>query len=264
MVRPSLGPDRLLGGAAVLAVVSLALCIAVGVALAYDATRADTPVRVESPVAPPAVTGAAPAAPAGGSASGGQGAPAPDPYRPSDPWVAQVSAATGIPVRALAAYARAHLRVSAEQPGCRVGWNTLAALGGVESGHGSAGGAVLGEDGYPRPAIRGPALDGRRFASIPDTDGGVLDGDTEWDRAVGPLQFIPSTWERWAADGDGDGVADPDQIDDAALAAGRYLCHSGDLADPGTWRRAVFSFNHSDVYVADIAALANRYAAQAA
>lgn len=61
-------------------------------------------------------------------------------------------------------------------------------------------------------------------------------------------------------DANGDGVADPDQVDDAALAAGRYLCHSGELTDAAAWRRAVFSFNHSDAYVDDIAGLANTYA----
>jgi len=108
-----------------------------------------------------------------------------------------------------------------------------------------------------------PPLDGGAFGAVDDTDGGSLDGDARWDRAVGPLQFIPSTWETWAADANGDGVADPNQIDDAALAAGRYLCHSGELTDAAAWRRAVFSFNHSDAYVNDIAGLANTYAQRA-
>lgn len=184
-----------------------------------------------------------------------------DPYRPDPAWLRRTATATGIPERALAAYGRAHLRILDEQPGCEVAWNTIAALGAVESGHGSSSGARLRADGLARPAIRGPALDGGDFAAIRDTDGGLLDGDATWDRAVGPLQFIPSTWADWATDGDGDGVADPNQIDDAALAAGRYLCASGDLDSPEAWARAVFSFNHSDDYVADIAGLANSYAA---
>ncbi len=77
------------------------------------------------------------------------------------------------------------------------------------------------------------------------------------------MQFIPSTWATWAADGNGDGRGDPNQIDDAALAAGRYLCHSGDLSDPARWRQAIYSFNHSDAYVVDIANLANAYTARA-
>lgn len=250
-------PDRYLVGAVSLAVVTVALVIGVGVAFAYDAGSARR--RTPPPAQPaPALTGAAPAAPA----QPAQPATAPDPYRPDDAWLARVAAGTGIPPRALAAYARAHLRVAAEQPGCRVAWNSLAALGGVESTHGSVHDSVLGEDGVPRPTILGPVLDGGAFGAVPDTDGGVLDGDTTWDRAVGPLQFIPSTWLRWAADGNGDGRTDPNQIDDAALAAARYLCHAGDLAEPDTWRRAVFSFNHSDAYVADIADLANVYASR--
>lgn len=252
--------DRHLAGAIGLVVVAVALTIGVGVAFAYDVSSA--PRRTAPVPAAPAVTGAAPAQPQ-------QEQPAPqeqrqpDLYRPDDAWLARVAGATGIPVRALAAYARAHLRVADEQPGCKVAWNSIAALGGVESHHGSVNGAVLGEDGRSQPPIRGPRLDGKQFAAIRDTDGGMLDGDSEWDRAVGPLQFIPSTWARWAADGNGDGTADPNQIDDAALAAGRYLCAAGDLSTPDAWRRAIFSFNHSDAYVADIAALANRYAAQA-
>ncbi|GAA1540251.1 lytic transglycosylase domain-containing protein [Nocardioides humi] len=254
-------PDRYLAGAVALATVMVALVIGVGVAFAYGGADRRTPLTEVTGIAPagPVVTDAAPAAPAPTA----QPATAPDPYRPDDAWLARVAGATGIPVRALTAYARAHLRAAAEQPGCRVAWNSLAAIGGIESTHGSVHGSVLGEDGVARPTILGPVLDGGDFGAVPDTDDGALDGDITWDRAIGPLQFIPSTWERWGADGNDDGVADPNQIDDAALAAARYLCHAGDLTSPDTWRRAVFSFNHSDAYVADIANLANVYAARA-
>lgn len=194
--------------------------------------------------------------------------PATDPSRSPvdrvDPaWADGVAAVTGIPARALLAYASADLTVADEQAGCGLGWNTLAAIGAVESGHGTHAGAVLREDGHPDPAIRGIALDGTRegVAALADTDGGVWDGDVHWDRAVGPMQFIPSTWVRWGADGNGDGAADPDQIDDATLAAARYLCASGPMGDADGWRAAVHSYNHSDAYVDQIAAVANRYAA---
>ncbi|WP_447407116.1 lytic murein transglycosylase, partial [Clostridium perfringens] len=84
-------------------------------------------------------------------------------------------------------------------------------------------------------AIRGPALDGDGVAAIADTDGGRWDGDTLWDRAVGPMQFIPDTWSRWGADGNGDGAADPNQIDDAALATARYLCGASAMTDAAGW-----------------------------
>ena len=48
-------------------------------------------------------------------------------------------------------------------------------------------------EGSIRPEILGPVLDGRRFALIPDTDGGAFDGDLEYDRAVGPMQFEVAT-----------------------------------------------------------------------
>lgn len=179
-------------------------------------------------------------------------------------WLSRVSAATGIPARALQAYAHAQLRIAIEQPSCKLGWSTVAAIGAIESDHGRHGGAVLGENGYPTPAIRGPALDGDGVAAIADTDGGRWDGDTLWDRAVGPMQFIPDTWSRWGADGNGDGVADPNQIDDAALATARYLCGASAMADAAGWRAAVFAYNHLDAYVDDVAAAANRYAAAAA
>jgi membrane-bound lytic murein transglycosylase B len=209
-----------------------------------------TPAEV---VAPGATASAAPAAPATANGS---------PVARVDPtWTARVAAATGIPARALVAYASAQLTVAAEQPACGIGWNTLAGIGAIESNHGRHGGAVLGDDGRSTPRILGPALNGVGNAAIRDTDGGTWDGDTRWDRAVGPLQFIPDTWRRWGADGNGDGTADPNQIDDAALAAARYLCASGPMTSTAGWRAAIFSYNHLDTYVDDVAAAANRYTA---
>lgn len=176
-------------------------------------------------------------------------------------WAGRTAAATGIPLRAVLAYASATVTVDGEQPGCGLAWNTLAGIGAVESGHGAHGGARLLSSGATAPVIRGPVLNGASGAAIRDTDGGAWDGNASWDRAMGPMQFIPSTWRRWGADGNGDGVADPDQIDDAALAAARYLCASGSLTTAPGWRAAVYSYNHSDAYVDRVAAIANQYAA---
>ena len=179
-------------------------------------------------------------------------------------WASGVAQATGIPERALLGYAGASLRLAHEAPACRLGWNTLAALGAIESGHGTHAGSAVDADGVVRPSILGPLLDGSAFDAIADTDRGRWDGNAEWDRAVGPLQFIPATWQRWGADGNGDGVANAQQIDDAALAAGRYLCSYGDLSVPGIWRTSIFAYNHVESYVNAVAATANEYAAQAA
>ncbi|KIF03325.1 hypothetical protein PL81_24915, partial [Streptomyces sp. RSD-27] len=96
----------------------------------------------------------------------------------------------------------------------------------------------------------GPVLDGNGFADIPDTDGGAYDGDARHDRAVGPMQFIPSTWAAWGQDGNGDGRRDPNNVYDAALAAGRYLCAGGrDLRTGAGLDRAVLSYNQSAEYL---------------
>jgi membrane-bound lytic murein transglycosylase B len=183
-------------------------------------------------------------------------------------WAAKAAAATGIPDRAFLAYASAILTIEAQQPACGLGWNTLAAIGTVESANGTFGGATLLANGYTSKPIIGVPLNGGKFgggtvAAIPDTDHGKLDGDTRWDHAVGPLQFLPSTWAKWGADGNGDGVASPHQIDDASLAAARYLCASGTMANAAGWRAAVFSYNQSNAYVNEVAGIANRYAADA-
>lgn len=179
-------------------------------------------------------------------------------------WLGEVSAATGIPVRALSAYVSADLRARAD--GCAVGWNTLAGIGWVESRHGSIHGSRIDDDdGVARPAIIGIPLDGTdETMAIADTDGGELDGDDVWDRAVGPLQFIPETWRRWAVDADGDGRADPHHIDDAAATAAAYLCRlDGSLAQPDQWVRAVRSYNDTLDYQLQVAAAAADYAAAA-
>ena len=96
------------------------------------------------------------------------------------------------------------------------------ASGGSSPTTGATAAARLRADGEVRPAILGPVLDGSDGnAAITDTDRGRYDGDTRWDRAVGPMQFIPSTWASWGRDGNGDGTLDPENIFDAALAAGR-------------------------------------------
>ncbi|MFC3999833.1 lytic transglycosylase domain-containing protein [Nocardiopsis sediminis] len=180
-------------------------------------------------------------------------------------WLDSTAASTGIPRRALEAYAAAQLRAMEELPQCRISWPTLAAIGEVESRHGTFAGGEIGPGGRTTVDIIGIPLDGTNgTAAIRDTDGGRLDGDTEWDRAVGPMQFIPRTWDRWGADADGDGTADPHDIDDAALAAARYLCADGrDLTSDDGWWTAILTYNESASYADDVLDIANRVVSDA-
>lgn len=200
--------------------------------------------------APPAPASAAPAAPLVG----------PDGQVDAE-WLGNVSAVTGIPDRALTAYVSADLRARAD--GCAVGWNTLAGIGWVESRHGSIFGSRIDADGFARPDIIGIPLDGTDDTmAIPDTDGGALDGDAVWDRAVGPMQFIPETWSRWAIDANGDGIASPHSIDDVAATAAAYLCRlDGSLEEPDQWIRAIRSYNDTLDYQLQVADAAVDYAA---
>ncbi|MFD7303047.1 lytic transglycosylase domain-containing protein [Streptomyces pharetrae] len=155
---------------------------------------------------------------------------------------------SGIPATVLRAYRAAETSVGRTDPGCRLPWQLLAAIGKVESGH--AGGGAVTQDGTTVRRITGPALDGRGFALIRDTEGGSHDGDRVYDRAVGPMQFLPSTWSRWGADGNGDGRADPNNVFDAALAAGHYLCAGDrDLGRGADLDGAVLSYNPSRPYL---------------
>ncbi|MFC3804971.1 lytic transglycosylase domain-containing protein [Terrabacter sp. MAHUQ-38] len=143
---------------------------------------------------------------------------------------------------------------ASEAKGCRIPAMLLAAIGEVESS--SLRGRSLDARHDVVPPVRGPALSGGSFAAIHDTDGGRFDGDPVWDRAVGPMQFIPGTWRLWGADANGDGVADPQNVEDATLAAARYLCAGGrDLTRPDDLRAAVRSYNHSDRYVRTVLGL---------
>ncbi|MFE9016787.1 lytic transglycosylase domain-containing protein [Streptomyces cyaneofuscatus] len=158
------------------------------------------------------------------------------------------SAEAGIPASVLAAYKQAERTVGTTDPACRLPWQLLAAIGKVESGQ--ARGGQVDANGTTLSPILGPALNGQGFALIKDTDGGAYDSDAVHDRAVGPMQFIPSTWATWGHDANGDGRKDPNNIYDAALAAGRYLCAGGrNLAVAADLDRAVLSYNQSTEYL---------------
>ncbi|MEV8593027.1 lytic murein transglycosylase [Streptomyces sp. NPDC052012] len=224
-----------------------ALAAAAMAALTASQAPGTTPARAAAP--------AEPAAGPGTSVSGDT------PYRTELPPLptardgkAKTSPADGaLPASVFAAYRRAEARLAHSAPGCRLRWQLLAAVGQVESGQ--AGGGRVDADGTTLTPIRGPRLDGVRFALIRDSDGGTYDGDTVYDRAVGPMQFIPSTWAVWGIDGNGDGRADPHNVFDAALAAGHYLCAGGrDLSVPGDLDAAILGYNHSRAYLRTVRA----------
>jgi membrane-bound lytic murein transglycosylase B len=195
-----------------------------------------TSVPTQAIEAPASVSGA------GGVAPGVHG----------DPGTVVATASTsGIPAAALAAYQRAETVIDSADKGCHLTWQLIAAIGRVESDHGRTDGNSLDAQGVARPGIFGPALDGSHGTSrISDTDAGQYDADAKFDRAIGPMQFIPSTWSVVGVDADGDGKRNPQDVDDAALATAVYLCSGDDdLSTTSGQRAAVYRYNHSQSYV---------------
>jgi membrane-bound lytic murein transglycosylase B len=177
-------------------------------------------------------------------------------------WATRMSGPTGIPQRALEAYANAHAVMAATRPNCHLTWVSLAGIAEVESQHGTIAGRTLLPDGRPSSPIIGPALDGTNGnRTIAATDGGLLTGDKVWEHAVGPFQFIASTWALWRADAHGNGMTDPQNIDNAALAAAKYLCADNrNLASGDDWLRAILSYNSSIDYSRQVYGFAQGYA----
>ncbi|MFG1791636.1 lytic transglycosylase domain-containing protein [Nocardia sp. NPDC049149] len=167
----------------------------------------------------------------------------------------------GVPGIAVSAYQNAERILAEENPTCNMPWTLLAGIGRVESTHDYGGKAD--NDGNPLSPVYGPVLDGSLYGNnvIRDTDGGALDGLAGYDRAIGPMQFLPQTWTHYAADGNGDGIADPQNLFDAALTAGKYLCDGGlNMRDLAQQSRAILRYNNSMAYVANVMAYETSYA----
>lgn len=161
-------------------------------------------------------------------------------------WAVSLNQRLNIPVPALEAYAYADWVMTQTVPTCKLQWTTLAGIGSVTSDHGRVGNRSLDSEGVLHPVLSGPALDGLAGrVKVVDSDGGALDGDSSWDHAIGPMQLIPTMWRASGVDGDGDGLANPHDVDDAALAAAYHLCGTTgqDLSVVATWKTSVSSYH---------------------
>jgi len=220
-------------------------------------TTADVAVAPAATTSPQPIVSPAPSPSALPSPSPSASPPAPAPV----PTVAVPAGLTlpapsaAIPKVVLEAYVNAAKLTKKADPACRLTWQVLAGIGYVESDNARSGGSAdPGWDGVANPPIYGPLLNGQDgFARIPDSDDGRYDGNSVWDRAVGPMQFLPSTWAEYAADGNHDGIANPQDIFDATLAAADYLCaNTTALNHPHNLIAALHSYNHSYTYVREV------------
>jgi hypothetical protein len=186
------------------------------------------------------------------------------PPRPADQladWAGRVGGAVDVPPVAMQAYAYAQLSLQQMDPGCSLGWTTLAGVAEVESHHGQAGGAVLEKTGRSNPQLLGPALDGGGGRPlVRDSDAGAFDGDPNFDHTMGPMRLLPSQWRSYAIDADGDGINDPYDIDDSALALGRLLCSgTEDLGQLPGWNTAIGRLHTGAAYAKSVFTAADSY-----
>jgi hypothetical protein len=219
------------------------------IAFAMPDRPASPPLGPETGVPSAGVDGSLPQPPAATPLLGGH----------ADSGPVDTSGPQGIPASMLKAYRNAADLMGKERQSCRLDWALVASIGRIESNH--ARGGHVDAKGNTLERILGPALDGSGgFAAIPAVDGGVSTGDPVWDHAVGAMQFITGTWQRYASDGNGDGVSDPNNVYDETVAAARYLCSGGlDLSADDAQRTAVRRYNNSQSYVDTVMAWATRY-----
>ncbi|QUR68526.1 lytic transglycosylase [Mycobacterium spongiae] len=177
---------------------------------------------------------------------------------PPPPMIVNSPGRLGIPTMALTAYRKAEQRMATAAPGCGISWNLLAGIGRIESLH--ANGGATDSHGTAYPPIYGPALDG----TLPGNEVIIqsqVGNRVTYARAMGPMQFLPGTWARYASDGNGNGVADPQNIFDSTLAAARYLCSGGlNLRDSTQVMSAILRYNNSMPYARNVLGWAAGYA----
>ena len=191
---------------------------------------------------------------------------APTPFRfamanlsaPPPPIVVNSPGSLGIPAIALSAYRNAERMMASAYPGCGVSWNLLAGIGRIESVH--ANGGATDAQGTPINGIFGPSLNG----TLPGNEvivQSVQAGRVTYARAMGPMQFLPGTWARYASDANGDGKADIQNLYDASLGAARYLCSGNlNLRDRSQILSAILRYNNSMAYAQNVLGWAAAYA----
>ena len=232
----------------------VALAVGSAAAGATMVSQLAGPGKATAPeVTEPEPTGSAELPPTDPPTGGPTASPSASPSVPPDarpataftPWAARLTGPLAIPQVALEAYGYAEWVLQQTRPTCKLQWTTLAAIGKVTTEHGKQDGSSLDHLGRQRPALIGPPLNGTGGnPRVHDTDGGALDRDQNWDRTLGPMQFIASMWRVSGVDADGDEIADPQDIDDAALAAAYHLCAGGqDLSVVANWKAAVTGYH---------------------
>ncbi len=189
------------------------------------------------------------------------------PPRPSDAlsaWADTIAATTGVPDVAVQAYGYAQLLIARSDPTCHLSWTTIAAIGKAETGHGQPAGTNLDHTGRSTPLLVGPPLDGTHGrALVRDTDAGAFDGDATYDRMLGALHLSPTLWRTYAADGDDDGIRDPNDIDDAAVAVATLLCAGADdLNRLSGWQTALARYRPGASYARTVFSVADQYGKQ--
>lgn len=190
--------------------------------------------------------------------------PSPAPQRPAAPvrtaapvpagdqprfaaWVDEVAGWLDIPKPAMHAYAWATVTLEQELPDCNLSWVTLAGIGETATNHGRTGGNSLASDGTPAKPIGTIAV--RDFSGSVISIGG----------SAGPLQLAPSVWQQWATSASG-GEPDIQDIDDAALTAGKALCANGrDLATGEAWLAGVSTLHEAPLFLHRVLATATVY-----
>jgi len=150
------------------------------------------------------------------------------------------------------AYVRAAATMNDQPAECAIDWASIGGVSRVESHHGTyLGRSVLASGDLDSPLL-GLLLGGAGVATVRDTDGGALDGNSEFDRALGPMQFLPRTWRVFEVDGDGDGDTDPQNMYDATATAAAYLCNLGQTKRTADFGQRLLGYNNSSAYVTKV------------